>query len=127
MEWSEIKWDDKGLVSAIFQDAESGEVLVLAYLDREALQKCLDTGFVHVYRRRHGKVMMKGEISGRRQQIREILLDCDGDALVFKIEQIGGAACHEGFRSCFFRRLQDGKWQTIAERVFDPKEVYGKS
>jgi phosphoribosyl-AMP cyclohydrolase len=70
--------------------------------------------------------MMKGETSGRRQQIREVCLDCDGDALLMKVEQAGDAACHEGFRSCFYRCLENGQWQEIEQRLFDPKEVYGK-
>ena len=125
MDLSALKWDDKGLIAVIFQEV-NGDVLTLAFMNREALEKSLETGFVHVYRRRKGQVMMKGETSGRRQQIREVCLDCDGDALLMKVEQAGEAACHEGFRSCFYRRLEDGQWQEIGQRLFDPKEVYGK-
>jgi phosphoribosyl-AMP cyclohydrolase len=125
MDWDALKWDASGLVAAIFQEM-NGDVLTLAYMNREALEKSLETGFVHVYRRRKGQVMMKGETSGRRQKIREVCLDCDGDALLLKVEQAGEAACHEGFRSCFYRRLQDGGWRKMGERLFDPKEVYGK-
>ncbi|NIM06351.1 MAG: phosphoribosyl-AMP cyclohydrolase [Armatimonadetes bacterium] len=124
---AELKWNEKGLLAVIFQEVNTGEVLTLAYMNREALQKSLETGFVHVFRRSHGRVMMKGETSGRRQRIREILLDCDADALVMKIEQIKEAACHEGFRSCFYRRLKDGEWEVIGERLFDPKAVYDKT
>jgi len=121
-----LKWDEQGLIAAIFQDAQSGEVLTLAYMNRDALQKTLDSGFVHVFRRSHGKVMMKGETSGRRQRVREVWTDCDRDALVVKIEQQGGAACHLGHRSCFFRRLQGDEWRDVGEPLFDPKDVYGQ-
>jgi phosphoribosyl-AMP cyclohydrolase len=124
--FDQIKWDEKGLVSVIFQDAASGEVLTLAYMNREALEKSLETGFVHVFRRSHGKIMMKGETSGNRQPIHDVLLDCDGDALVVKIDQIGDAACHEGYRSCFYRKLENEEWTVQGERLFDPAEVYGK-
>jgi phosphoribosyl-AMP cyclohydrolase len=126
MDYSALKWDPTGLLAAIFQDAASGEVLTLAYMNREALQKTLDTGLVHVFRRSHGKVMMKGEQSGRRQVVKEICSDCDQDALVIKVEQIGGAACHTGRRTCFYRRLEGGEWHDTCEPLFDPKEVYGK-
>ena len=119
-----LKWDDRGLISVIFQDHRTGEVLTLAYMNREALCKSLDSGEVWVYRRSHGRVMRKGETSGNRQLIKEVLQDCDGDALVMKIEQVGGAACHLGYRSCFFRKLEGGEWKTTGERVFDPDEVH---
>ena len=121
-----LKYDEKGLVTAVFQDAVTGEVLTLAYMNEEALRRTLETGFAHVYRRSHGKVMMKGETSGCRQVVKEVRVDCDADAVVIKIEQIGGAACHEGYRSCFFRRLAGEELEVVGERLFDPKEVYGK-
>jgi len=120
-----LKWNDDGLISVIFQDHETGEVLTVAYMNREALQRTLDTGKVYVFRRSHGRVMMKGETSGNVQLVKEILVDCDADAIVIKVEQIGGA-CHEGYRSCFYRRLADGRLEVVGERVFDPKEVYGR-
>jgi phosphoribosyl-AMP cyclohydrolase len=120
-----LTWNDDGLISVIFQDHQTGEVLTLAYMNREALQRTLDTGKVYVFRRSHGRVMMKGETSGNVQLVKEILLDCDADAIVMKVEQIGGA-CHEGYRSCFYRRLTDGRLEVVGERVFDPKEVYGR-
>jgi len=126
MNLEELNWDEKGLLAVILQEADTGEVLTLAYVNLEALEKSLESGFVHLFRRRYGRVMMKGETSGRRQRIREVLLDCDADALVMKIEQEEEAACHEGYRSCFYRRLQNGEWQVVGERVFDPKDVYGK-
>jgi len=125
MDLDSLKWDDKGFISIVFQDHETGEVLTLGYMNREALQVTLDTGKVHVFRRSRGKVMMKGETSGNVQLVKEILLDCDADALVMKVEQVGGAACHEGYRSCFFRKVSGEALEIMGERVFDPKEVYG--
>lgn len=125
MDLDTLKWDDRGLISVIFQDNETGEVLVLGYVNREALQLTLDTGKAHLFRRSHGKVMMKGETSGNVQIVKEVLVDCDADAILLKIEQIGGAACHEGYRSCFYRKLVGDELQVVGKRVFDPKEVYG--
>jgi len=121
-----LKWDARDLISVIFQDHQSGEVLVLAYMNREALQKTLETGKVHLFRRGQGRVMMKGETSGRSQLVKEVWVDCDGDALVMKIEQIGGAACHTGYRACFHRKLEEGKLVVVGEPLFDPREVYGQ-
>lgn len=127
----QLKYDADGRVTVIFQDAVNGEVLTVAYANREALERTIATGKAHVYRRSHGKVMMKGETSGHQQVVREILVDCDADAVVVKVEQLGpggarGAACHEGYRSCFFRQVADhGELVTIGERVFDPAQVYG--
>jgi len=125
VDFDSLKWDDKGLISVVFQDHETGEVLTLGYTNRDALQLTLDTGKVHLFRRSHGKVMMKGETSGNVQLVKEILVDCDADALVMKIDQGGGAACHEGYRSCFFRKVAGDALEIVGERVFDPKEVYG--
>ncbi len=121
-----LKWDEKGLVAVVFQDHLTGEVLVLGYVNREALERTLETGKAHLYRRSHGRVMMKGEKSGNVQIVKEVLVDCDADALVMKVEQVGGSACHEGYPSCFFRRLTDGELEVFQERVFDPEEVYGQ-
>ena len=126
MDFGALKWDERGLISVVFQDHETGEVLVLGYMNREALQLTLDTGKAHLFRRSHGRVMMKGETSGNVQLVKEVWVDCDADAIVLKIEQIGGAACHEGHRSCFYRRLVGDDLQVVGERVFDPKEVYGE-
>lgn len=126
MDLDSLKWDDKGLISVIFQDHQTGEILTLAYMNREALQRTLHTGKVHVFRRSHGRVMMKGETSGNIQLVKEVLVDCDADALVIKIEQVGGAACHEGYRSCFYRKLAGGDLRIVGERLFDPKVVYGR-
>ena len=126
MDLDSLKWDDQGLISVIFQDHETGEVLTLGYMNREALQRTLDTGKAHPFRRSHGRVMMKGEISGNVQLVKEVLVDCDADALLMRIEQVGGAACHEGYRSCFYRKASGDTLEIVGERIFDPKEVYGE-
>jgi len=128
MFWDELKYDDKGLVCGVFQDAATGEVLTLAWMNRESVQKTWETKRVWLFRRSHGRVMMKGEQSGNVQIVQEMLLDCDRDALVVKIEQVGGAACHKGFRSCFCEIITpDGTPQENQTPLFDPKEVYKKS
>jgi phosphoribosyl-AMP cyclohydrolase len=116
-----------GVIPAVVQDSETGEVLMVAYVNREALQKTRETGRMHYFSRSRNRLWMKGETSGHVQEVREILVDCDLDAAVFKIRQVGGAACHTGFRSCFHRRLEpDGALaQTETEPVFDPAHVYG--
>ncbi len=126
MFWDELKYDDKGLVCGVFQDYQSGEVMMVSWLDREAVQKTWETKRTHVFRRARGYVMMKGEVSGNVQIVHEMRADCDRDALIVKIEQIGGAACHKGFRSCFYERVDnDGALQTEGEPLFDPQKVYG--
>jgi phosphoribosyl-AMP cyclohydrolase len=116
-----------GLVPAVVQDAGSGEVLMVAFLNEEAFQKTLETGRMHYYSRSRNKLWMKGETSGHVQEVREVLIDCDEDTVLFKVHQVGGAACHTGYNSCFYRRLEsDGSVTQIkAERVFDPAQVYG--
>lgn len=116
-----------GLIPAVAQDAESGDVLMLAYINEESWNETLKSGCATYWSRSRKKLWKKGEESGNTQIIKEILVDCDNDAVVFKIEQIGGAACHVGYKSCFFTRLKkDGSTEIIGERVFDPDEVYGK-
>jgi phosphoribosyl-AMP cyclohydrolase len=109
-----VKFDDKGLVTAIAQDAETGRVLMLAYMNRETLAETLDTGKMVYFSRSRKKRWLKGETSGHIQTVREAYIDCDGDALLFKIDQ-KGVACHEGYMSCFFRRRKDGDWE-ISEK-----------
>jgi phosphoribosyl-AMP cyclohydrolase len=116
-----------GLVAAIAQDAATGEVLMIAWMNREAFEETVRTGRAVYFSRSRGKLWRKGEESGHVQEVKEILVDCDADAILLKVNQIGGAACHEGFKSCFFRKLDAGAWKPIAERVFDPKAVYKKS
>lgn len=117
-----------GLVPAIVQDWETGEVLMLAFLNEEAFRLTRETGRMHYFSRSRGKIWMKGETSGHLQEVKEALVDCDQDAVVFKVLQVGGAACHTGYNSCFYRRLEDGEELrfTKDERVFDPEQVYGK-
>lgn len=115
-----------GLIPAVIQDASTREVLMVGYMNRESWEKTLETGRACFWSRSRNELWLKGETSGHFQEVREIYLDCDGDALVVKVDQIGGAACHTGFRSCFYRRYEKGRWEIIGERIFDPKEVYKK-
>ena len=115
-----------GLIPAVAQDAETGEILMLAYMNREALDKTLETGEVHYWSRSRQELWHKGGTSGHVQKLRDIRLDCDGDAIVVKIEQIGGAACHTGRRSCFHFPYKNGEFTVEGDLVFDPEEVYKK-
>jgi phosphoribosyl-AMP cyclohydrolase len=117
---------ENGLLPAIAQEFQSGEILMLAYINREAWEKTLETGKAHYWSRSRNKLWLKGESSGHIQLIHEILVDCDDDTVVFKVEQLGGAACHTGHRSCFFRRVENGEMAVIGTRIFDPEAVYGK-
>ncbi|MCD6456879.1 MAG: phosphoribosyl-AMP cyclohydrolase [Methanophagales archaeon] len=114
--------EKKELKSAVVQDYETGEVLMLAHMDEEALRLSRETGKAHYWSRSRGKLWRKGEISGNEQIIKDILIDCDEDAVLLKVKQIGGA-CHMGYRSCFYRRLNG---EIVGEKVFDPEEKYGK-
>jgi phosphoribosyl-AMP cyclohydrolase len=113
-----------GLVTAIAQDAVTGDVLMVAHMNREAWDETLRTGQVVYYSRSRGRLWRKGEESGNMQTVREVFVDCDGDAVLLKVEQVGGAACHEGYRSCFFRQVTPNGLKVIADRVFDPSKVY---
>ncbi|MEE9146181.1 MAG: phosphoribosyl-AMP cyclohydrolase [Candidatus Tectomicrobia bacterium] len=115
-----------GLVPVIAQDEASGEVLMMAYMNREAFAETLRTGRVCYFSRSRKRLWRKGEESGHVQEVRGIYLDCDADTLLVKVRQVGGAACHEGYASCFFRRLEENELTIIAPRVFDPREVYKK-
>ena len=115
-----------GLIPVIIQDASTNEVLMLGYMNRMAWKRTLETGRASFWSRSRKKIWVKGETSGHFQKIKEIYLDCDGDTLLLKVDQIGGAACHTGFRSCFHQRFKKGKWKISGKRIFDPKEVYGK-
>jgi phosphoribosyl-AMP cyclohydrolase len=124
-----IKIDFKkgeGLIPVIIQDASTNEVLMLGYMNRASWKKTLETKKTSFWSRSRKKIWVKGETSGHFQKIKEIYLDCDGDTLLLKVDQIGGAACHTGFRSCFHQRFEKGKWKVFGKRIFDPKEVYGK-
>lgn len=117
---------ESGLLPAIAQDAGTGEVLMLAYINREAWEKTLATGKAHYWSRSRNKLWLKGETSGHVQLVKEIRIDCDEDTVVFKVEQLGGAACHEGYSSCFFRRVDGDSLTVVGERLFDPDKVYKK-
>jgi phosphoribosyl-AMP cyclohydrolase len=115
-----------GLLPAIAQDYQTNEVLMLAYINKQAWEKTLETGKAHYWSRSRNKLWLKGETSGHVQIIHQILVDCDDDTVVYKVEQLGGAACHTGHRSCFFRELDGDDFVTREKKVFDPKVVYGK-
>ncbi len=122
-----IKFDEKGLISVIAQDVNTGEVLMFAWMNRESLKQTLDTGFMTYWSRSRQKLWVKGETSGNVQEVRETYIDCDGDCLLFKVEPRGiGAACHEGYRSCFFRTINpsDGTFSLCGEKLFEPENVY---
>ena len=115
-----------GLLPAIAQDAETGEVLMMAYMNAEAYAETLATGRAVYFSRSRSRLWRKGEESGHVQEVRSVLLDCDRDTLLLKVRQIGDAACHTGYRSCFYREVTPDGLKTIGPRVFDPDEVYGK-
>ena len=120
-----MKFDAHGLIPAIVQDDATGDVLMLAYMNEEALAKTLSTGAAWFFSRSRGKLWMKGESSGHTQRVSAVFYDCDADAILVKVAQTG-AACHEGYRSCFFRRLNpDGSSEIVAPKLFDPEKVYG--
>lgn len=122
----DVKFDDKGLATAIVLDAETGAPLMCAFVNRESLGLTLQTGKMTYWSRSRQELWIKGQSSGHEQLVREVRIDCDGDALLFKVEQ-KGAACHTGHYSCFYRRLDEGSWQVEGEKLFDPDKVYGKS
>ena len=115
-----------GLVPAIAQDADTGEVLMLAFMNKEAFEETLRTGKAVYFSRSRNKLWRKGEESGHVQEVKGVFVDCDNDTILLKVKQIGGAACHEGYRSCFFRQAVGDELKVIAEKVFDPKTVYKK-
>jgi phosphoribosyl-AMP cyclohydrolase len=115
-----------GLVPAVAQDADTGAVLMLAWMNREAYEETLRTRRAVYFSRSRNRLWRKGEESGHVQEVREILVDCDADTILLKVHQIGGAACHEGYASCFFRRVEPDGLKVIAEKIFDPKTVYKK-
>jgi phosphoribosyl-AMP cyclohydrolase len=115
-----------GLVPAIAQDAETGQVLMMAWMNREAFEETMASGRAVYFSRSRNKLWRKGEESGNVQEVREIFIDCDADTVLLKVNQIGGAACHEGYSSCFFRKVDRQGLQTVGQRLFDPKQVYKK-
>ncbi len=115
-----------GLVTAIAVDDERGDLLMVAFMNEQSLRLTLETGEVHYWSRSRSRLWHKGEESGNTQELKSLYIDCDGDCVVVRVNQKGGAACHTGRRSCFFRRLDGGSWTDVGEQVLDPKEVYGK-
>ncbi len=127
-EWiHEVVWDSNGLVPAIAQDAVSGQVLMVAWMDREALLETVETGRAVYWSRSRSRLWRKGEESGHIQLVKEVFLDCDGDVVLLKIDQTGGIACHTGRASCFFRKLDAGRWVVTQPVLRNPDQVYGKS
>lgn len=122
---NDVVWDEHGLVPVIAQDAATGDVLMFAWMNREALERTAESGEAVYWSRSRRKLWFKGEESGHIQRVREIRIDCDGDVVLLKIEQVGGIACHTGRRSCFFQKLlAEGRWDTVEPVLKDPKEIY---
>lgn len=126
MSWlDDVKWNEDGLVPAIAQEAQTGAVLTLAWMNREALASTQETGVAHYWSRSRGRLWRKGERSGHVQRVREIRLDCDNDAVLLVVEQQGGIACHTGRHRCFFQRLEGDTWRVVEPVLKDPKAIYG--
>lgn len=123
----DIKWTDDGLVPAIAQDADNGDILMMAWMNRESLRLTAEEGHAVYWSRSRGKLWRKGETSGHQQVIRDIRLDCDEDVILLKVEQKGGIACHTGRRSCFYRTLKDGQWVSVDPVIKDPGTIYGSN
>jgi phosphoribosyl-AMP cyclohydrolase len=121
---NEVKWDEQGLVPVIAQDAESGEVLMFAWMNREALERTAEGGEAVYWSRSRRKLWHKGEESGHTQKVLEMRMDCDNDVILIKIEQTGGIACHTGRRSCFYQRYGEGHWREVEPVLKDPSEIY---
>jgi phosphoribosyl-AMP cyclohydrolase len=127
IDFNALKFNEQGLIPVIIQDAETNEPLTLAYMNRDAIEKSLETGKIYVFRRSQGKLMMKGERSGMTQDVQEVRLDCAGNSLLMRVIP-RGPGCHEGYPSCYYRLLdsQSGDWIATGEREFDPALVYGE-
>ncbi len=123
---NKVNWSEDGLVPAIAQDAENGDILMVAWMNRDALKQTVQLGEAVYWSRSRKKLWHKGEESGHTQKVKEIRLDCDEDVVLLKIEQVGGIACHTGRRSCFFQRLDKGKWVAVDPVLKDPHEIYKK-
>jgi len=127
MSWlDEVPWNEHGLIAAVAQDAASGRVLTLAWMNREALAQTVEKGEVVYWSRSRGRLWRKGEQSGHVQKLRELRLDCDADAVLLKVEQVGGIACHTGRESCFYRKLENGSWVAADPVLQDPAAIYKK-
>lgn len=121
-----LKWDDHGMIPAIAQEAESGRVVMFAWMNRESLEESVRTGNAVYWSRSRKRLWRKGEESGHVQKLRSIRADCDGDVLLLTVEQVGGIACHTGRESCFFLELQGDRWVAVDPVLKDPKEIYSK-
>ena len=127
MSWlDEVPWNEHELVAVVTQDSSSGRILTVAWMNREALQQTAETKQAVYWSRSRNKLWRKGEESGHVQKVREVRIDCDADAILLKVEQVGGIACHTGRESCFFRKLENGKWVTVDPVLKDPKLIYKK-
>ncbi|HZE61788.1 MAG TPA: phosphoribosyl-AMP cyclohydrolase [Burkholderiales bacterium] len=127
MSWlDEVPWNGDGLIAAVAQDANSGRVLTVAWMNREALEKTAATSEAVYWSRSRRKLWRKGEESGHVQKVRELRLDCDSDAILLRVEQVGGIACHTGRESCFYRKLENGSWVTTDPVLKDPATIYKK-
>ena len=127
MSWlDEVPWNEHELVAVVAQDFSSGKILTVAWMNREALQRTAETKEAVYWSRSRSKLWRKGEQSGHVQKVREVRIDCDADAILLKVEQVGGIACHTGRESCFFRKLENGKWVTVDPVLKDPKLIYKK-
>lgn len=120
-----LKFDERGLIPSIIQDAQNGEILMFAFMNRESVVKTLTTGFATYFSRSRNKLWVKGESSGHTQVVKEVYFDCDADCLLVKIHQ-NVAACHTGYRSCFFNKIENGKVITVGEKMFEEEKVYQK-
>ena len=127
MSWlDEVPWNGDGLIAAVAQDSSTGKVLTVAWMNREALKETVDNGRAVYWSRSRKKLWRKGEESGHVQKVREVRIDCDADAVLLLVEQVGGIACHTGRESCFFRKLENGKWVTVDPVLKDPALIYKK-
>ena len=127
MNWlDEVPWNEHGLIAAVAQDATSGRVLTVAWMNREALKQTSEKGEAVYWSRSRGRLWRKGEQSGHVQKVRELRLDCDADAVLLQVEQVAGIACHTGRESCFFRKLENGSWVTTDPVLKDPADIYKK-
>lgn len=124
-EWlDEIRWTEEGLVPVIAQEADSGKILMFAWMNREALRLTAEEGYAVYWSRSRGRLWRKGEESGHRQKIKEIRLDCDEDVILISVVQEGGIACHTGRHHCFFRKLEQGRWEVVEPILKSPKDIY---
>jgi phosphoribosyl-AMP cyclohydrolase len=123
---NKVNWSHEGLVPVVAQDAKSGRVLMVAWMNREALEKTANTGEAIYWSRSRKRLWRKGEESGHTQRVKEIRLDCDEDVILLTVEQIGEIACHTGRASCFFQKYENGKWETMDPVLKDPGEIYGR-